>query len=80
MTAPGTGTTTFTIATTPELGAEVRRLVYDCPHGTTTLHLVGPAPEAHTLALVRPALARRVAEQGCQCTADLHRRCAARTT
>ena len=72
MTAPGTAT--LTIADAPELGAGVLRLVLDCPHGTTTIHLVGPAPDEHLAAVARLALARHDAEESCRCTASLRRR------
>ena len=65
---------TLTITDAPALDEGVRRLVLACTHGTTTMHLVGPASEAHALTAVRLALWRHEDAVDCACTAALRER------
>ena len=60
----------------PEYGPDVRRIVVDCEHATTTMHLVSPpgAPPAADAAIVQMLLLRHCEAERCRCTRSLHRR------
>jgi hypothetical protein len=67
---------TFTVSAAPELGTGGTRLVLDCRHGTTTLVLIAAGAHIPETDLLRLALVRHDAEEGCTCTAALWQRCA----
>jgi hypothetical protein len=67
---------TFTGTPAPELGTGGTRLVLDCPHRTTTLALIAAGAHIPEMDLLRLALVRHDAEEGCACTAPLWQRCA----
>ena len=59
-----------------EHGPGVRRLVLDCPHGTSTAHLVSPpgAPPLGDATIVQMLLLRHFEAERCRCTRSLRRR------
>ena len=67
---------TLTAEDASEFGAGVRRIVLDCPHATSTAHLVSPpgAPPAADAAIVQMLLLRHFEAERCRCTRSLRRR------
>ncbi len=65
---------TLDIAERGDLAPGARVLSVDCAHATTTITVVpGPLPVADAL-LVRVALVKHFAEEGCRCTKALRQR------
>ncbi len=68
---------TLTDVPVPMLGEDVKQIVVDCRHGTTTLTIVAPNPEAmqrQEMAATRLALVKHYEEERCRCTRRLRKR------
>ena len=64
-------TATLTVTALTIGAAEARRIVIDCPHGTTTSHLVGHVTDEILVAAIHTTLISHVAAEGCRCTSSL---------
>ena len=63
-----------TIAPDPTYGPNIRRIVVDCPHGTTTGMLMQGAMPIRESEAVRLLIDRHYCVECCACTAELRER------
>lgn len=64
----------LTITPAPAIGPGGRKLVIDCPHGTTTGHLLPGLPSVSQTDVLQLLLIRHDAAERCRCTRKLWRR------
>lgn len=67
-------TAKLTIEPRPDLGANVKSFVVDCPHGTTSAVLFPGQAVVGDAMVVTSILDRHHAVEGCRCTRLLRRR------